>query len=74
MFLNNIRNIFKSYETALQIATKNNLTEIVQLLIEKEGIDINVIDAYLFNLVFNFIISDFKTMFENYSKYLEHHL
>ena len=56
MILNYIWIFFKLFQTALMIASENNLIEIVQLLVEQEEIDINVRDFYLFNSIFNLII------------------
>ena len=41
MLQNNIRKLYKLYFTALMFASCNGNTEIVKLLVEQEGIDIN---------------------------------
>ena len=38
---NNIWKLFKLFETALMKASDNDHTEIVKILVEQEGIDIN---------------------------------
>ena len=48
IFQTHKRKIFKLFNTALILATKNGNIEIVKLLIEREGIDINATDVLLF--------------------------
>ena len=74
MILNYIWIFFNLFKTALMIASESNLTEIVALLVEQEGIDLNVRDFYLSDSIFNLIILDFKIMFGNYINYLKQHL
>ena len=56
MFLNIIWNFFKLFNTALIWASKNGHTEIVKILLEQKGIDINAKDIYLFLSKFASII------------------
>ena len=44
MFENNIWNFFKLFNTVLIYASMKGYTEIVRILVEQEGIDINVKD------------------------------
>ena len=52
MFQNNIWALFKLYVSSLMLASVNGHIEIVKLLLEQEGIDVNVKDAYLLYLIF----------------------
>ena len=49
VFQNNIWNFFKLFWTALILASKNCHAEIVKILVEQEGIDINAKDSVYFN-------------------------
>ena len=49
MFQNNIWNFFKLFRTALIYASEKGHTEIVKILVEQEGIDINAKDDIYFN-------------------------
>ena len=52
-FQNNIWNFFKIFQTALIWASKNGHSEIVKILVEQEGIDINAKNnVYFNNLIF----------------------
>ena len=52
-FQNNIWNFFKLFKTALIWASLRGHTEIVKILVEQEGIDINAkTDVYFNNLLF----------------------
>ena len=64
----------KLFETALVWATRNGHIEIVKLLVEREGIDINVKDLYLFLSKFISIIGYFNIIKGNYLNYLIQHL
>ena len=52
----------------------NGRTEIVKILVEQEGIDINIKNISLFLSMHILIILDFKIIFGNYSNYYGHHL
>ena len=49
IFQNNIWNFFKLFRTALICAPEYGHTEIVKILVEQEGIDINAKDNVHFN-------------------------
>ena len=71
MFQNNnlcLFNIFK--ERPLIIAIENGCVEIVKLLLEQKGIDINAKSIYLFHLEYISIILYFKIIISVYSTYL----
>ena len=54
LFKNNIWNFFKLFDTALILASRKGHTEIVKILIEQEGIDINAkeYNVYINNFIF----------------------
>ena len=64
MFQNNIWRFFKLLWTALMPATDNGYTEIVKILLKKDGIDINSKNVYLFSSKFQLIIRYFKIIIE----------
>ena len=45
---NNIWKLFKLFRTALMWASMDGYVEVVKILVEQEGIDINAKDIYLF--------------------------
>ena len=49
---NDIWKLLKLFETALILASMKGHTEIVKILVEQEGIDINAKDIYLLYLMF----------------------
>ena len=49
IFQNNIWNFFKLFGTALILASEDGHTEIVKILVEQEGIDVNAKDEVYFN-------------------------
>ena len=55
LFQNNIWNFFKLFQTALSFASRYGHTEIVKILVEQEGIDINANTRVYFN---NFIFQN----------------
>ena len=55
-------------------ASKNGYTEIVKILLEKEGIDINAKDILLFLSRLISILLYFKIMIGNFSNYYGQHL
>ena len=48
-FQNNIWNFFELFNTALILASQNGHTEIVKILVEQKGIDINAKNIVYFN-------------------------
>ena len=56
------------------MASQDGHTEVVKLLIEQEGIDINEKNIWLFWSMFISIILDFKIIFGKYSNYYGQHL
>ena len=56
MFENTIWILFILYNTALMIASEKGHTEIVKLLLGKEGIDINAKEGKLFYSMFILLI------------------
>ena len=56
------------------MASEGGHTEIVKMLLEKEGVDINAIGVYLFLSSLISIILDFKLTFGISSNYLKQHL
>ena len=55
-------------------ASENGFTNIVKILVEQEGIDINAKNVLLFLSKFISIISYFKIIFGNLSNYTKQHL
>ena len=64
-FQNNIWDFFKLFKTALIFASFNSHPEIVKILVEQEGIDINAKDNYVYfnNLGFQNNIWNFFKLF-----------
>ena len=63
-FQNNIWNFFKLFYTALMKASKYSHTEIVKILVEQEGIDVNAKDkVYSNNFIFQNNIWNFIKLF-----------
>ena len=61
---NNIKNFFKLFKTALQYASIDGSTEIVKILVEQEGIDINAKNiVYFNNIMFQNNIWNFFKLF-----------
>ena len=56
VFENNNQNLFKLFHTALMLVSDIGHTEIVKILVEQEGIDINTKDIKLFLSKFILII------------------
>ena len=56
LFQNNIWKLLILYNTALIWASQNGHAEIVKLLVEQEGFDVNVKTAYLLSSIFILII------------------
>ena len=56
MFRSNIWNFFKLLWTALMAASGKGYFQVVELLLEQDGFDINDRDIYLFPLTFILII------------------
>ena len=65
IFQNNVWSFFNIFKTALMNASENDNTEIVKILVEQEGIDINAKDdAYFNNLLFQNNIRKFFKLFQ----------
>ena len=71
---NYIWNLFKLFDTALIWASEKGNTEIVKMLVEQDGIDINAKNIYFFLSKFISIILDFKIIIRNSSNYYIQHL
>ena len=69
-----IWNSFILFQTALMIASKNNNIEIVKLLLEQKGIDINAKNVYLLCSKLVSAILFFKIIFGTYLIYFIQHL
>ena len=69
IFRYNKWNLIRWFETALTAASCYGHTEIVKLLLEQEGIDVNAKAAFLFDSEFISFILDFKEMFGIHSNY-----
>ena len=70
IFQNNIWSFFKLFGTALMIASERGHTEIVKILVEQEGIDINAKNnVYFNNLRFQNNIWNFFKLFETALQY-----
>ena len=64
---------FKFFRTALMYASQEGYIDIVQLLLQQEGIDINAKDAFLFYLEFVADFFCFIMIFGIYSSYFKLH-
>ena len=71
IFSNNIWDLFKLFETALLFATYKGCNEIVKLLLEQKGIDVNAKNVYLFYSKFFLIVSFPIIICGIYLKYLK---
>ena len=69
MFQNNKWKLYKLLFTSLIFASLNGHTEIVKMLLEQEGIDINAQDTKLFLSKFILIILYFKVIIGICSNY-----
>ena len=69
IFQNNYWNLFKLLLTALMMASHYNNPEIVKMLLEQNGIDINAKSICLFLLLFFSVIRYFKIIIGIYSNY-----
>ena len=66
IFQNDFWELLKLFRTALMLASDNGHVEIVKMLVEQEGIDINAKGVYLFHLIFISIILFFKIILGDY--------
>ena len=60
MFQNNYWNLIKLLYTALMLASRYDQAEVAKILLEQDEIDVNVMNIYLFLLMFLSIIRYFE--------------